>query len=69
MPVLVGLGQVVWWQFVASVLLSVAGTAAMAWGAAGIYRRAVLRSGQRVRLGDLFGRAQRPRPMPEGAAP
>jgi len=69
MPVLVGLGQVAWWQFVASVLLSVAGTAAMAWGAAGIYRRAVLRSGQRVRLGDLFGRAQRPRPMPEGAAP
>ncbi|HXY28990.1 MAG TPA: ABC transporter permease, partial [Acidimicrobiales bacterium] len=69
MPVLVGLGQVVWWQFVASVLLSVAGTAVLAWGAAGIYRRAVLRSGQRVRLGDLFARAQRPRRRPEGATP
>jgi ABC-2 type transport system permease protein len=53
MPVLVGLGDVAWWGFVTAVLLSVAGTVAMAWGAAGIYRRAVLRSGQRVRLGDL----------------
>jgi len=53
MPVLVGLGDVAWWQFVASILISIAGTAALAWAAAGIYRRAVLRSGQRVRLRDL----------------
>ncbi len=54
MPVLVGLDDVAWWQFVASVLLCLAGTAGMAWGAAGIYRRAVLRSGRRVRLRELM---------------
>ena len=59
MPVLVGLGQVAWWQFLASVVLSLAGTAAVAWFAAGIYRRAVLRSGQRVSLRDLRPRATR----------
>jgi ABC-2 type transport system permease protein len=53
MPVLVSLGHVMWWQFVASVLISVAGTVLMAWVAAGIYRRAVLQSGQRVRLRQL----------------
>ncbi len=55
MPVLVGLGDVMWWQFVISVVLCLAGTVAMAWAAAGIYRRAVLRSGGRVRLSELFG--------------
>jgi ABC-2 type transport system permease protein len=59
MPVLVGLGQVAWWQFLASVILSLAGTAFIAWFAAGIYRRAVLRSGQRVSLRDLRPRATR----------
>ena len=59
MPVLVGLGLVAWWQFLASVAFSLAGTAAIAWFAAGIYRRAVLRSGQRVRLSDLRPRATR----------
>jgi ABC-2 type transport system permease protein len=54
MPVLVGLNQVQWWQFVASILITLVGTAGMAWVAAGIYRRAVLRSGQRVRLRDLM---------------
>jgi ABC-2 type transport system permease protein len=54
MPVLVGLGQVQWWQFVASVVISLVGTAGMAWLASGIYRRAVLRSGQRVHLRDLI---------------
>ena len=53
MPVLVGLKQVTWWQFVASALISLVATVLTAWGAAGIYRRAVLRSGQRVRLRDL----------------
>ncbi len=59
MPVLVGLDDVAWWQFVASVLLSLAGTAVMARFAAAIYRRAVLRSGARVRLGELWGRPSR----------
>jgi len=56
MPVLVGLDQVTWWQFVTSVLISIAGTAVMAHLAAGIYRRAVLRSGARVHLRDLWAR-------------
>jgi ABC-2 type transport system permease protein len=64
MPVLVGLGQVQWWQFVASVIISLAGTAVMAWVASGVYRRAVLRSGQRVRLRDLTSRYPRRSPMP-----
>jgi ABC-2 type transport system permease protein len=55
MPVLVGLGQVSWWQFVASVLITLAGTAAVAMMAARIYRRAVLRTGGRVRLRELLG--------------
>ena len=59
MPVLVGLDLVAWWQFLASVVLSLAGTAVVAWFAAGIYRRAVLRSGQRVRLRDLRPRRTR----------
>ncbi|MGO9855127.1 MAG: ABC transporter permease [Acidimicrobiales bacterium] len=56
MPVLVGLDDVAWWQFVASVLISIAGTALMARLAAGIYRRAVLRSGARVHLRELWAR-------------
>ncbi|MGH9028159.1 MAG: ABC transporter permease [Acidimicrobiales bacterium] len=57
MPVLVALSQVTWWEFVASVLITVAGTAAMAGFAAQIYRRAVLRTGGRVRVRELFARA------------
>ena len=53
MPVLVGLGDVTVWGFLASIVISVIATVAMARVAAGIYRRAVLRSGQRVRLRDL----------------
>ena len=64
MPVLVGLDQVAWWQFLISVMLSIAGTAVMAWIAAGIYRRAVLKSGQRVKLSDLRGGPRRPRLKP-----
>jgi ABC-2 type transport system permease protein len=66
MPVLVGLDQVAWWQFLISVVLAIGGTAVMAWIAAGIYRRAVLKSGQRVSLRDLRGgrRSTRPRPGP-----
>ncbi len=49
MPVLVALGEVTWWQFVASVLITIAATGGMAVFAAGIYRRAVLRTGGRGR--------------------
>jgi ABC-2 type transport system permease protein len=61
MPVLVGLGLVSWWQFLISVVLSLIGTAAVALLAERIYRRAVLRSGQRVRLGDVIARTRRRR--------
>ena len=59
MSVLVGLGQVTWWEFVASVLISIAATIGMARFAAGIYRRAVLRTGTRVRVSELFARSAR----------
>jgi ABC-2 type transport system permease protein len=57
MPVLVGLNLVTWWEFLASVLISIAGTVGMAIFAAGIYRRAVLQTGGRVRLTQLIARA------------
>ena len=57
MPVLVGLSQVTWWEFVASVLITIAGTVGMAIFAARIYRRAVLRTGARVSVRELLGRA------------
>jgi ABC-2 type transport system permease protein len=60
MPVLVGLHQVAWWQFMLSVLLSIAGTALMARLAAEVYRRAVLQSGRRVSLRELRTRRVRP---------
>ena len=59
MPVLVGLGQVTWWEFVASVLITIAGTIVMAIFAASIYRRAVLRTGARVTVRELLGRTAR----------
>ena len=62
MPVLVGLGLVVWWEFLLSVALSIGGTVLMAWFATGIYRRAVLRSGQRVKLRRPTEPAPRQRP-------
>jgi ABC-2 type transport system permease protein len=67
MPVLVGLGQVTWWQFTTSVLISIAGTVAMARLAAGIYRRAVLRSGARVHLRELWARPARRVNTPDAA--
>ena len=54
MPTLVGFGQVAWWQFAASVALSVLATVGVALGAARVYRRAVLRTGRRVRLRDVM---------------
>ncbi len=54
MPVLVGLGQATWWEFVASILISIASTVAVARFAAGIYRRAILRTGRRVKLREVL---------------
>ena len=54
MPVLVGLGTVPWWGFVLSVVLSLVATVGVARMAAAIYRRAVLRTGRRVRLRELL---------------
>jgi ABC-2 type transport system permease protein len=59
MSTLVALSQVTWWQFVASVIVSLAGTALTAVFAARIYRRAVLRTGGRVHLRELVGRPAR----------
>jgi ABC-2 type transport system permease protein len=59
MPVLVGLSQVTWWEFVASVLISIVGTFGMAIFAARIYRRAVLRTGSRVSIRQLLTRGAR----------
>ncbi len=60
MPVLVALNLVSWWQFLAAVVVSAASTVAMAVAAARIYRRAVLRTGARVRLRDLSVRRGAP---------
>jgi ABC-2 type transport system permease protein len=62
MPVLVGLHQVAWWQFLLSALISLAGTAVVARLAAEVYRRAVLQSGRRVSLRDITGRRSQPSP-------
>lgn len=59
MSVLVGLSQVTWWEFVASVLITIVATGGVALFAARIYRRAVLRTGGRVRLAELVGRPAR----------
>jgi len=54
MPVLVGLGAVSWWQFAASVIISLVCTVGVAKGAASIYRRAILQTGRRVRLREVL---------------
>jgi ABC-2 type transport system permease protein len=59
MSVLVGLSQVTWWQFTVSVLITVASTVGMAVFAARIYRRAVLRTGGRVKIRELVARTTR----------
>lgn len=56
MTVLVGLHQAKWWEFAASALISVAATVGMAIFAARIYRRAVLRTGGRVKIRELVAR-------------
>ncbi|MGP0004719.1 MAG: ABC transporter permease [Acidimicrobiales bacterium] len=59
MPVLVGLGRATWWEFAASAGLSIVCTVAVARLAAGIYRRAILRTGRRVRIREVFARVGR----------
>jgi len=58
MPVLVGLGQVTVWGFLASVVISIACTVGLARGAAVVYRRAILRTGSKVRLRDVIRAAR-----------
>ena len=57
MPVLVGLGKVTWWEFLASAVISIVCTVGVARLATGIYRRAILRTGGRVKLRDVLTRA------------
>ncbi len=59
MTVLVGLGDVTWWEFAASAALSIACTVAVAKLASTIYRRAILRTGERVRLREVISGAAR----------
>jgi ABC-2 type transport system permease protein len=58
MPVLVGFGAVSWWQFSLSALISLACTVVVARFAANIYRRAILRTGSRVKLRDIISRVR-----------
>jgi ABC-2 type transport system permease protein len=60
MPVLFALGQVAWWQVVASGLITAAATIGMARLAAVIYRRAILRTGSSVKLKEVLRRKARP---------
>jgi ABC-2 type transport system permease protein len=53
MTVLVGFGAVTWWEFAASVAITLVSTFAVARLATGIYRRAILRTGSRVRFKDV----------------
>ena len=57
MPALVGLGEATWWEFTISVAIDVVCTVAMARAAADVYRRAILRTGGRVRLRSVLTRA------------
>lgn len=54
MPVLVSFGAVAWWQFALSAVISIGCTIAVARGAAAVYRKAILRTGRRVRLREVL---------------
>ncbi len=54
MPVLVGLGDVSWWGFTVSVALMLVATVGVARLASTVYRRAILRTGGRVHVRELF---------------
>lgn len=53
MTTLVGLGAVTWWQFALSVAVTAGSVVAVARLAAGVYRRAILRTGRRVRFREI----------------
>jgi ABC-2 type transport system permease protein len=57
MPVLVGLGRATWWEFAASAAVSIVSTIVVARLAGAIYRRAILRTGRRVKLREVVSRA------------
>ena len=59
MPTLVGFGEATWWQFLLSVMVTLACTVLVAMVAARVYRTAVLRTGGRVRLRELVPAAAR----------
>jgi ABC-2 type transport system permease protein len=58
MPTLVGFGDVTWWEFTASGLISIGATFAVAKFAAGIYQRAILRTGRRVTYREVLSRSR-----------
>lgn len=57
MPTLVGLHEVTWWQFALSVAIDLAGTVVIARFAANVYRRAILRTGSKIRWRTVLRRA------------
>ncbi len=54
MPTLIGFGDATWWQFLLSVVVTLASTVVVALVAAQVYRTAVLQTGSRVRLRKLL---------------
>jgi ABC-2 type transport system permease protein len=56
MPALVALGAVTWWEFAASAAVSLVCTFAVARLATTVYRRAILHTGRRVQLREIFAR-------------
>ncbi len=54
MPILVGLGQVTWWEFLGAALISMVSTFFVARIATGVYKRAILRTGRRVKLRQVL---------------
>jgi len=54
MPILVGFGDVAWWQFAGSAVISIVCTFFVARFASTIYRRAILRTGRRVRIREVL---------------
>jgi ABC-2 type transport system permease protein len=56
-PVLAASGQEAWWAYLLSALVMVVSTVGVARLAASVYRRAVLRTGRRVKLRELLAEA------------
>ncbi|MGH9020766.1 MAG: ABC transporter permease [Acidimicrobiales bacterium] len=59
MTALIGIGAATWWQYTISVAIDVVCTIGMAHVAASIYRRAILRTGARVKFRDVLSRGRR----------